>query len=1000
MSEISDERFVLEGTALRVFCRAPKPILAAALRTLEGSVVKTTPAMPLAGEFVCWFDLGGLARGQTYEIVARFGAGEERPLGRRTARARRMLARAGGRSAGARREVLAASRFAHDEQETHAWLYADLGDEAVRLRLSEADDIDAFLAAAPKAPGRGRVTNRFSVVSAVYNVEKYLDDYFTSLTKQTLDFRAHVELIVVDDGSTDRSAKIIRRWQKKFPKNIVYIRKENGGPGSARNLGLARASHDWVTFVDPDDFVADDYFAVVSDAIERHRDDAVAMIVCNLVRFIEKTATRSNTQPLRYRFASGERVVAIGALGRDIQTSVAYAFFRKDRIDDDRLRFDERISPNFEDTDFVGRYLLRRRDSQVLFLPGAIYNYRIRDDKSSLIQTGQFRPDYYSDQIRYGCLGLLKAARDINGTAPRYVQNSVLYALSWHISRIAGDSASLSFLTDAQRREYGDLLTETFALIDADVVDQYDLTPFPFSHRLGILNLFKNIDPPRQLVAVTQHDPAKKLVCAVCWSRNQTPSVAFQVDGREVAPVFHKSRGVDFLGAPFVWEHIAWVPLSGAQVLAVTIDGLRAEISAGGAEGATTIDLAGIRSGLATPVPAEGRLPPHVRQLRQMARSPKAIADFKDAWLFMDRDSVADDSAERLYRYVRQQAPEINAYFILQRGSPDWARLAADGFRLLPFNEAEHGIALLNASHLISSQADHYVVGYLGQAEFGDLIKYRYVFLNHGVIRDDISRWLNTVAMDCFVTSSPAEYELIVGDGSNYRFTAKEVVLTGMPRHDALLDGPVRDGHTVIVMPTWRSSLTGMAEGVGNARAANKAFFESEFAQRWKSFLHSERFLESVERAGWRVIFLPHPNIEQYLDYFDLPDSVELKRFGEGASLHQTFRDLSLFVTDYSSKAFDIAYLQKPVIYYQFDPDVFFGGGHMSRAGYLDYERDGFGPVVHEEADLVAAVESMLAAGGAQDAVYRQRAERTFPFRDGKCSERVFRAIKALSEPL
>ena len=994
MNEPTDERFALEGTALRVSCRGPVPVLTATLRSLDGSASKTVPTMPLAGEYTGRLALEGLPVGQIYDIVMCFGSGEERRLGRQTAQVRRMSASVISRASGARREVLVKSRFRHDGHDIYAWLFADHDDQAVRLRLSDVDDIEAFLASTSTTRGRRYDANRFSVVSAVYNVERYLDDYFTSLTKQSLDFRSHLEVILIDDGSTDHSPKFIRRWQKKYPQNIVYIHKENGGPASARNLGLSQASHQWVTFIDPDDFVADDYFAVVNDAINRYRDDRIVMMSCSRVRFIEATRTKSDTLPLRYRFASGERLVPIDGLTRDIQTSVSCAFFRKDRIDDGRLRFDERIRPNFEDTDFVGRYLLRQPEGKILYLPDAVYLYRIRQDLSSLIQAGRFSPEYYSDQLKYGYLGLLKDAREKNGTPPRYVQNVVLYAVSWQLKQIVGNAASLSFLTDEQKQTYRALLDEIFTLIDTDAVDQYDLTSLPFLYRVGILNLFKNVDPPRQQVAVIQHDSAKNLIRAVYWTRRRGPSAIFQIDGREVTAAFRKTRGIDFLGAPYVWEHIAWVPLSGAQVLTATVDGLRAELAAGDAEATTTIDLAGIRSRLAIPAPPEDQLPPVSRLLRQMAVSPKALIDFKDAWLFIDRQSSADDSAEYLYRYVRREAPEINAFFILQRESPDWTRLEADGFRLLPFNDAEHAIALLNASYLISSQAEPY----LGQAEFGDLLRYKFVFLQHGIIRDDLSRWLNDIPLDCLITSTPAEYESIVADGSPYRFTSKEIVLTGLARHDALLDGPITDGRTVVIMPTWRSSLTGMAIGVGNARSVNKAFFQSAFARRWKSILHSERFLEAVKRAGWRTIFVPHPNIEQYLDYFDLPDAVELRCFGGGVSMQQTFRDLSLFITDYSSKALDVAYLQKRVVYYQFDPEVFFGGGHTSRPGYFDYERDGFGPVFHEEDELVEAVKSMLAAGGTADEMYRSRAEHAFPFRDGRCCERIFHAIRALRE--
>ncbi|MCO6547653.1 MAG: glycosyltransferase [Gilliamella sp.] len=91
-------------------------------------------------------------------------------------------------------------------------------------------------------------------------MEKYLNDYFKSLVNQTIGFKSHIHLILVDDDSPDNSAKIIHEWVEKYPDNITYIHKENGGQASARNLGMDFAKTKWVSFIDPDDFICLDYF--------------------------------------------------------------------------------------------------------------------------------------------------------------------------------------------------------------------------------------------------------------------------------------------------------------------------------------------------------------------------------------------------------------------------------------------------------------------------------------------------------------------------------------------------------------------------------------------------------------------------------------------------------------------------------------------------------------------------------------------------------------------
>lgn len=92
---------------------------------------------------------------------------------------------------------------------------------------------------------------KISVIIPVYNVEEYLPKCLDSLINQTL---KDIEIIVVNDGSPDNSEKIIKEYSKK-DKRIVYIEKENGGQGSARNLGLKKARGEYVSFVDSDDYV-------------------------------------------------------------------------------------------------------------------------------------------------------------------------------------------------------------------------------------------------------------------------------------------------------------------------------------------------------------------------------------------------------------------------------------------------------------------------------------------------------------------------------------------------------------------------------------------------------------------------------------------------------------------------------------------------------------------------------------------------------------------------
>jgi cellulose synthase/poly-beta-1,6-N-acetylglucosamine synthase-like glycosyltransferase len=79
---------------------------------------------------------------------------------------------------------------------------------------------------------------KFSIIMSVYQVEEFIDEAVARLLKQTLNFKNNLQVIMVDDGSTDGSGAICDKYAKMYPNNFVVIHKENGGLSSARNEGL------------------------------------------------------------------------------------------------------------------------------------------------------------------------------------------------------------------------------------------------------------------------------------------------------------------------------------------------------------------------------------------------------------------------------------------------------------------------------------------------------------------------------------------------------------------------------------------------------------------------------------------------------------------------------------------------------------------------------------------------------------------------------------------
>lgn len=108
-----------------------------------------------------------------------------------------------------------------------------------------------------------------SVIVPVYNVEKYLGQCLGDIVKQTY---SNIEIIVVDDGATDRSGELCNQWALKDKRILVY-HKKNGGLSDARNYGLKFAKGEWITFIDSDDRISLDYIEKLYENALKYKAD-------------------------------------------------------------------------------------------------------------------------------------------------------------------------------------------------------------------------------------------------------------------------------------------------------------------------------------------------------------------------------------------------------------------------------------------------------------------------------------------------------------------------------------------------------------------------------------------------------------------------------------------------------------------------------------------------------------------------------------------------------
>ena len=116
---------------------------------------------------------------------------------------------------------------------------------------------------------------KVSVIVPFYNVEEYIEKCLETLVSQTLE---DIEIILVNDGSKDKSIEIVNKFLKMYPEKLVYLEKENGGLSDARNYAINYAKGEYIAFLDSDDYVEKDMYEKMYELAKKENSD---MVECN-----------------------------------------------------------------------------------------------------------------------------------------------------------------------------------------------------------------------------------------------------------------------------------------------------------------------------------------------------------------------------------------------------------------------------------------------------------------------------------------------------------------------------------------------------------------------------------------------------------------------------------------------------------------------------------------------------------------------------------------------
>lgn len=212
---------------------------------------------------------------------------------------------------------------------------------------------------------------KVSVIMPVHNLENYIDDALISLKKQTY---YNYELIVIDDGSTDKSASIIQNYAN-HDSRIKLTETNNLGPSAARKLGIELAQGDYLTFLDGDDFVSENWIKKLVSNIEEHDAD---MSVIGYSLFFEKSNKSVSMSSSDNMFvSSGTSILAEWISAKTFEGVLWDKMFRRNLFDN--IEINTNIF-YMEDIELINKII--SKVNKLVYEGIPLYMYRQRKDSA------------------------------------------------------------------------------------------------------------------------------------------------------------------------------------------------------------------------------------------------------------------------------------------------------------------------------------------------------------------------------------------------------------------------------------------------------------------------------------------------------------------------------------------------------------------------------------------------------------------------------------------
>lgn len=829
---------------------------------------------------------------------------------------------------------------------------------------------------------------KFTIITRTNNSKQDAEKTLNSIIGQTLDFEENIEIIILEDDLGD-SEDICKKYVDKYPRNIKYIKSDSD---IINNVGLENASGKYILFLKANDYLSEQTLEHSLTVLNKHED--INLLILPI--FYHKNG---RTEKYLNHDIKDTKIIDLYEHPEAVQLLGPSTIIKKESI---------------KDTHYLNEY-----NSHATFLNEITFKnsklgickagqYYIENIEEKILPTEEisFDKEEYSKFIENNFNQLIEKSKNNSEEIPKFVQYELLNQFKWiSFIKTSKEELNLSKLKHCITYIDDELILNNI-LIDEDTkifafLLKYGEIPDEFKEKLNLSTVFIDI-----------YDIIdNELHILVSLINTATRNLDILMNGEKIKTELKEFPQYDkySLGHKYASEYSvqAVIPLTTDKKYELEFESENKRLHIDFSRPCNFSKNVGYnktkhylsilknytiviqkKTGLKW-IKQEIKSLFHIGmkyKVEFIKTAPFRIAYMlgypflknKRIWFYMDRPNESDDNGLHLFKYSVKQDENIEKYFILDSKNPDYENIKKIG-KVIPYKSLKHRFLGLYVENIISSHPDNEIIyPFWGSYPFfAGLLKSNNIFLQHGILKDNISDWLNKKNMNLsfFLVSSKREYESTFTYPYNYE---KDVVqLQGLPRYDNLKN--IEDKHEIIIMPSWRRYLTGKSSDY---------IEKTEYFKKFNSLINNERLIDKAKEYNYEIIFRPHPNVYNFIELFDENDYVKIDY--EKTKFQTLFNNGSLLITDYSSVAFDFAYLYKPVIYYQYGEDYHFN----VEESFFDYETMGMGDICKNEEELVDLIIEYIENHCRIKEKYSKRIDEFFLFNDKNNCKRVHEAIK------